>query len=271
MSDTEIPKLEDYVDRVIAAVEGTDFYPRARHRNAFDTVASSMMSKAVALARSCIVLLKANQPDEAFGLSRSLVECALILRYITSDQALLSERAADFVGFSFEYKNLWLHHARNLYAGQPDEDKIERYAKRWRLTGDPKQAKKHWSKLRAFTWDAQALVHPLDDPALDLGYREKQYAVDYTQTCQWVHCSQPGLDNYVPSEGASFHFIGSSEEFGNPRRTVLYILVNHLYLVLRFALYGMQIASPGDLHRAFSETLNALVVIDRDGGLESWR
>jgi hypothetical protein len=267
MSDATIAKVEDYIGHVVAAVEGTDFYPRDIRQYAFDTIASSMMSKAVALAKSCIILLKANQPDEAFGLSRSLVECALILRYITSDEALQSERTAQFVGFSFEYKNLWLYHARNQSAGQPYADEIERYAKRWKLTGDARQAKKHWSRLRGFTWDAQTLIHPLDDAGFDL-YKEKQYAVDYTQTCQWVHCSQPALDNYVQSGGASFAFIESSEEFGNPRRTVLYILVNHLYLVMRFALYGMQITSPEGLHRAFSETLNALVVIDRDGGLE---
>jgi hypothetical protein len=63
MNDTVIAELEDYIKRVVAEVEGTDFYPRARHSNAFDTIASSMMSKAVALARSCLVLLKANQPD----------------------------------------------------------------------------------------------------------------------------------------------------------------------------------------------------------------
>ena len=224
-----------------------------------------MMSKAVALARSCLVLLKANQPDEAFGLSRSLVECALILRYITSDQSLQPERTAQFVGFSFEYKNLWLYHVRNLFADQAYADKTERYAERWKLTGDPRQAKKHWSKLRGFTWDAQNLVHPLDDATFDLKHKEKEYAVDYTQTCQWVHCSQPALDNYVPLEGAPFSFSESSEEFGNPRRTVLYIVVKYLYLVMRFALYGMQIDSPEGLLQAFSETLNALVVIDRDG------
>jgi hypothetical protein len=38
---------------------------------------------------------------------------------------------------------------------------------------------------------------------------------------------------------------------------------------MRFALYGMQIASPEGLHPAFSETLNTLVVINRDGGLEA--
>jgi Family of unknown function (DUF5677) len=264
MSDAKIAKVEDYIGRAVAAVEGTDFYPRAARYCAFDTIASSMMSKAVALAKSCLILLKANQPDEAFGLSRSLMESALIVRYITSDQALQSERTAQFVGFSFEHKNLWLYHARNLFAGQPSADEIERDARRWKLTGDPTQAKKHWSKLRAFTWDAQNLVHPLDDATFYLGYKEKAYAVDYTQTCQWVHCSQPALDNYVPLEGAPFSFIKSPEEFGNPGRTVLYIVVNHLYLVMRFALYAMQIASPEGLHRAFSETLNALVVIDRE-------
>jgi hypothetical protein len=271
MNDTVIAKIEDYIERVVAAIEGTDFYPRAPHRYPFDTIASSMISKSVALARSCIILLKANQADEAYGLSRSVVECALILRYITSDPALQADRAKQFVLFSFEYKNFWIYHARNQFAGRPEAAEVERHAKEWNLSGDPKKAKQHWSRLRAFTWDAQSLVHPLDDPAFDLGFKEKQYAVDYFQTCQWVHCSQPALDNYVPREGAAFRFIKSSEKFGNPGRTVLYILVNHLYLVMCFALYGMQVSLPEDLHPAFSETLNALVVIDRDGGLESSR
>jgi hypothetical protein len=272
MSDTKIEKFaEDYIGRVVAAVEGTDFYPREVRYCAFDTIASSMMSKAVALAKSCIILLKANQPDEAYGLSRSLVECALILRYITSDQALQSTRAAEFVGFSFDYKNLWLYLARKVFADQPSADKIERRVKRWKLTGDPTLARKHWSKLRRFTWDAQTLVHPLDDATFDLGFKEKQYAVDYTHTCQWVHCSQPALENYFSPTGAPFSFIKSSEESGNPRRTVLYILVNHLYLVMRFALYGMQVASPEGLHRAHSEALHELLSIGNDGPESSIR
>ncbi len=67
MNDAEIAKIEDYIAQVVVAVEGIDFYPRGMRRYPFDIVASSMMSKSLALARSCIFLLRANQADEALA------------------------------------------------------------------------------------------------------------------------------------------------------------------------------------------------------------
>jgi Family of unknown function (DUF5677) len=228
-----------------------------------------MTSKSVALARSCIILLKADQADEAYGLSRSVVECALILRYITSDPALQADRAKQFVLFSFEYKNVWIYHARNQFAGRPEAAEVERHAKEWNLSGDPKKAKQHWSRLRGFTWDAQSLVHPLDGPAFDVGFKEKQYAVDYFQTCQWVNCSQPALDNYVPDEAAPFRFIKSSDEFGRPGHSVLFTLVNYLHSVMCYAFYGLGISRPKDLDPAFADTINAMTPINGKGIFEA--
>ncbi len=254
----ELAKIEHYIGRVVASVEGIGFYPRVLHRYPFDSVAAAMMSKAVALAKSCITLLKAGQADEAYGLSRSVVECALILRYITSDQALQADRAAQFALFSFEYKNVWLYHARNQFSGQTEAAEIERHAQEWKLTGDPRKAKMHWSRLRAFTWDAQSLIHPLDGISFDIAFKEKQYAVDYFQTCQWVHCSQPALDNYMPGECQLFEFGASTDEFGNPGHSVLYILLNYLHSVMCYAIYGLGIARPQELDEAAAETLAAL-------------
>jgi hypothetical protein len=80
MSDLgEIAKLEAYIERIIKAIEGIGFYPRAIHRYAFDTIASTMMSKSVALARSCIILLKAGQADAS-----STRTCGCIMREINS-------------------------------------------------------------------------------------------------------------------------------------------------------------------------------------------
>jgi Family of unknown function (DUF5677) len=246
------------------AVEGIDFYPRDMLRYRFDTVASSMMSKSLALARSCICLLKANQADEAYGLSRSLVECGLILRYLTSDQVLQSSRAAQFVEFTFDYKDVWVYHARNQFAGSSRADEVERYAKEWKLSGDPRKAKKHWSKLRGFTWSAQSLVHPLDPPVFDEDYKEKEYVVDYFQACQWVHCSQPALDNYVPDQGAPFKFSNSSGKFVNPAHTVIYVLLSYLHIVMRYALYGLRVAVPRALDSAFSNTMASMTPIGKD-------
>lgn len=261
----QVVLVENYISRITVAIEEIGYYPRALHRYPFDTIASSLMSKSVALAQSCILLLKEDRADEAYGLSRSVVECALILRYITSDPELQPKRSLQFAMFSFDYKNIWLHYARKQFAGQPKGEEIERIAKEWNLSGDPKKAKKHWSRLRAFTWDAQSLQHPLDGLMFDAVFREKQYTVDYFQTCQWVHCSQPALDNYVPGEGKPFRFRKSSGEFGSPGHSILYILLNYLHSVMCYALYGLGVPRPKELGDAFAETLDSLSSLDRDG------
>jgi hypothetical protein len=254
----EIAKIEHYIAQVVLAIEGIGFYPRNLVRYPFDSVATSMMSKSLALARSCIFLLKANQADEAYGLSRSFVEAGLILRYLTSDDLLQSSRSAQFLEFSLDYKDLWVYHARKLTAGTSSAGEVERYAKMWNLSGDPKKAKKHWSELRSFTWRAQSLIHPLDPPIFDANYKEKEYAVDYFQTCQWVHCSQPALDNYMGDRRAPFKFSNSAGTFGNPAHTLLFVLLGYIHMVMRYALYGMKVPVPEALDSAFSDTLASL-------------
>jgi len=254
----DILKVEAYLKRAVTAVEELQFYPRDIQRYPFDTIASSMMSKVVSLARACILLIKENSADEGYGLSRTIVECALILRYITAVPALQTARATQFVTFSFEYKNAWLYHARKIYAGRPELADIERIADLWKLSGDPAAARKHWSSLRKFTWDAQTLIHPLDARSFDSDYKEKQYTVDYFQACQWVHCSQPALDNYVPDEGTPFKFKRSSDEFGNPGHSVLYIILNYVHSTICYALFGLHVDRPRELDVAFSETLQSM-------------
>jgi hypothetical protein len=263
MNEAEVTKIEAYIAQVVAAVEGIGFYPRNLSRYPFDTVATSMMSKSLALARSCIFLLKANQADEAYGLSRSLVEVGLILRYLTSDEVLQSSRSAQFVEFSVDYKDLWAYHARRLTAGTSSAGEVERLVKKWNLSGDPTKARTHWSELRGFTWKAQSLVHPLDPPIFDANYKEKEYAVDYFQTCQWVHCSQPALDNYMGDRRAPFKFSNSAGTFGNPAHTVLFVLLGYIHMVMRYALYGMKVPLPPTLDSAFSDTLASLKPIGR--------
>jgi len=251
----QIAKLEAYLKRVKSEVDGIKFYPRRLDRYPFDTIASSMISKGFALSSASVTLLREDLPDEAYGLSRSVVEGALILRYLTSDPSLQHDRAIEFAGFSFSYKNFWLHHAREQFAGKPEITEIERHARQWKLTGDPKPAMRHWSKLRSFTWEAQTMPHPLDGPSLTQGFKIRQYAVDYFQTSQWVHCSQPALDNYVPELGRPFVVSGSSQNFGNPAHSVLYILLVHVHGILGYALFGLGIDRTAEIDSAFSETL----------------
>lgn len=48
--------------------------PRDPYKFPFDIVGLASVSKVFALAKACLNLLRSDLPDEAFGLSRSIVE-----------------------------------------------------------------------------------------------------------------------------------------------------------------------------------------------------
>ena len=92
VASDQIDKLGSYCDRLKDAIDAIAIYPRTPLHDAFDRVALQSVSKAFGLVRSCLVLLSSGFPDEAYGSSRSLVECSANLRYLTQDRSLRDER-----------------------------------------------------------------------------------------------------------------------------------------------------------------------------------
>src|SRR5258708_3720912 len=81
----EIRMVRSYVRSVQAEVNKLGITPRFPRRFPFDCVGLATLSKAFALSKACLELLESRLPDEANGLSRSPVECATNLRYLTAD------------------------------------------------------------------------------------------------------------------------------------------------------------------------------------------
>ena len=69
------------------------YYPRA-HLFA-DKVALGLLSKGITVAESVLLLVESGFPEEAFGLSRTLLEVALNLRFIANRDS--ERRAKRFV------------------------------------------------------------------------------------------------------------------------------------------------------------------------------
>src|SRR6266508_3042869 len=106
----EIALMREYVAAMEAEVNGWQLIPRIPARFPFYSISLEAVSKAFALSDACLVLLESAFPDEAFGLARSLVECALNLRFLTEDPERLFERSLKFVRFSEADMQLWLHY-----------------------------------------------------------------------------------------------------------------------------------------------------------------
>src|SRR5271170_2941573 len=199
----EIWKVQAYVRRAEAEVNKLQIFPRAAYRYPFDIVALATVSKGFALSKACIKLLISHFPDEAYGLSRSLVECATNLRFLTSDLAHRDRRTRDFAKFHLADKAYWMYYALEAFAGKKEEAEIRRRAKQEQIVPDYKLALRPWAGPTGSVWKVTNLVHPLDGTITPMN-KKLSYAADYYQASTYVHCSLPGTDAYCPEEGVPF-------------------------------------------------------------------
>jgi len=265
-NDEEIGKLSAYIGRAEDEVKRIQIRPRVANRYIFDSVALSIVSKAFSLAKACLTLLETGLSDEAYGLSRSLVEYAINLRYLTQDPDEQEGRTINFATYFFADKAYWLHYALQTFAGEPKEQEIRDYAKSVGIDPDTKAAGRHWSRdkkfEKGFVWNVATCVHPLDGSTTTDKSRKTSYAVDYYQTSLYVHCSQPSVDNYFPTPLEPFQISMSSGEYKRPSQTTIFIVLTNLHSTIAYALFGLGIDRPAMLNVLFSEMLDTLKPVE---------
>jgi Family of unknown function (DUF5677) len=93
---TQIYRLESYLN-------GLNMVPAtALYRN---TVVLSLMAKALKVSRAVCVLIDADFPAEAFGISRTLIDIYFSVRYIGNTDT--EKRAEKFVNYSTRLRKEW--------------------------------------------------------------------------------------------------------------------------------------------------------------------
>jgi Family of unknown function (DUF5677) len=92
--------LKRTVKRIRKFLDDEQFYPRANV--VLDRVVLALVSKSVNVAQGVVSLIDAGLPEEAFGLSRTLVEIALSLRFVTNRDS--ERRAKRFAHYSAKWK-----------------------------------------------------------------------------------------------------------------------------------------------------------------------
>jgi hypothetical protein len=255
----EIRKVRVYVKNAKIEIDRLGIIPRVAYKYPFDIVGLSSLSKAFAIAQATLKLLASNYPDEAFGLSRSLVEVATNLRYLTVDPAEQERRTREFVRFTMADKAFWYHHALESATTEKEKAAIRAYAKEWGIADDPKSARQHWSGKSPFIWNATMLDHPLDG-AMTQSHRKKVYAVDYYRTSTFVHCSAPAIVCYCTDDGVPFHVSASSGHLETHQST-LFLLVVHLQWAIDYVLEGLNIQRPAKLNALCEKTLKNMKAV----------
>lgn len=67
-------------------------------------MAGETLSKGFALSRSALLLVEAGYAEEAFGLTRSIYELSIYLRYITREPKDRDRCAAEYLDFGIKSK-----------------------------------------------------------------------------------------------------------------------------------------------------------------------
>src|SRR6266481_6024016 len=93
-------ELKLVIRRIKAFFDKKRFYPRGIVY--LDKVVLAHVSKSLTVARSVVCLVESGFPEEAFGLSRTVVEIALNLRFITNRYS--ERRAKRFVHYIARWK-----------------------------------------------------------------------------------------------------------------------------------------------------------------------
>jgi hypothetical protein len=238
--EENISHLEEFMIALKQEITALGIIKRDLRRYPFDGVAEETISKTFALIRSVLLLLKGGQPEEAFGLARSIVECAMNLRWISSDRTLIQKRAFLFVRFGFAVKSFWYWWVVERFSGRPEASDADRYAAEWNIIKDPSGAFRHWSGERNFTKVATEIAH--DAVGIDLSQTDlaAKRAIDYFHPSCFVHCSQPGLDAYF-SETEQFSVRDRDASLSKFEDRTIFICHLYLHEVVTYALYGMNV------------------------------
>ena len=216
-----------------------------------------MVSKVFALSKACFKLVAFGFSDEAFGLSRSIVECATILRYLTVEPALQYRRTRDFAKFAMADKAFWAHYALEHSAGTEKELEIRQYMERERIVADTKPARRHWSGEDGFVWNASVSDHPLDGTKTQK-HRKAEHAANYYNASQFVHCSCPAIDCYIPDEGTPFR-VGRSSGLRKTGRDTLFVITVSVHAAIGYTLFGMNVDYPARLNTLCQDALEKVV------------
>lgn len=213
MSTRRVAEHRRELKRIIRKIEAyfnkTSYYPRGHMY--LDKVVFAHVSKALRVARSVVSLIEAGFPEEAFGLSRTLVEIALNLRFITNRHS--ERRAQRFVHYLAKWKmellrRMLKHFYRldkkgnkkpiyrkaALRSAMPDYKRLVKMARKypnrtsWTETSNRK-ASRGGAWMMALEPDQHELMHGLPVKW------EFDYDWIYFWTSQYVHATAVSMDD----------------------------------------------------------------------------
>jgi hypothetical protein len=252
-----------YMENLRDAVRRIGIYTRNADKNLFDHIVFGLLSKAFSIADAALLLIENHHPEEAFGLIRSLVECAFNLRYLTQEPLEYHRRALAFAKWFYKEQQYWLHQAKEFLTDVEILAEVDKYAQENGITPDAKAAVGSWSGLAGFVWQVCKMDHPLDGSTNSQKHRKIEFATDYHLTSGYVHCSLAAIEGMLPCTGAVYDPRWRSEGREQQGQKTLYISVLHIHSAVRYVLFSMGVENTEEVNQLFSQALAQLQPLKR--------
>ncbi len=231
-------------------VNEKEFYPR-RNSN-LDLVLLALISKSIVTAEAVCTLVRAGYHEEAFGLTRTLVDLYLTVRYISNKQQF--ERAEKFVNFFAKDYEGWVRIIAMYYPARTKDlprhnaemirlAKSYRHPHRWTGLGD---------QTRQMAYEPSTQEEMAGGGPVDAKF---DYDVIYKWTSHYVHPTVVALDTHAIELGGRFFVHAGKLKRTRFKNLALFNVVAFLAKILICGMRGLGSKVPDKIDRE----LHALV------------
>jgi hypothetical protein len=273
------------VKRILAKITRylNDQWFHPREGAYLDATVLTLLSKSLALSRSTVCLIQNGFCEEAFAASRTLLELALNLRYITNGRnpELRAKRYVQFVAkIKTEYgaraieQLSWTQKTLRQQAASYKEFQVlkRKYPKQSWLQASRKHAKGVWTMAtEPDRFEKIAVVDKKGQPVLDKRGKPKMkpftwefdYRIIYFWTSQFVHVTIDSLDNHAATPDKAFRVY--DPQTGTPIRnadigvTALFNTVVTMHKILIAAFRSLGHEFPEQLSKPLEACVKSLM------------
>ncbi len=189
---SEIEHVRRFVAYAKFTINETRYYPPVYGYRFL--VALALFSKCITVAEATLALLDAGFSDEAFGMTRTLVDIYITLRYIANKDT--DDRAQRYARFAAKDSEAWAQIAERYWPqnAQPLDERTREIASTYRSPHS-------WSGHTAREMALEPDTHEIDPATGNPAVHDFAYSVIYRWASHYVHPTIPALGNHLVQAG----------------------------------------------------------------------
>jgi hypothetical protein len=245
-------RLAEFIDLVQHDVERRGIVPRTAFT--LDAVLLALLSKGLTVGKAVCTLVENGFPEEAFGLSRTLIDIFFTVRYIANRDSFA--RADQYVKFSYKSREGWWKIAQKHFSGlklrEPDAELLEEARK---------YPNPHWwtgrrdhTKHIACEQDTHEVAAATGKPVTF----EADYEIMYKWTSEYAHVNVRALNSHTTAPGDKFVVWSRSQKSIDVEGIALFNAAAQIMKAVIGVYRAFHLDVPSDVERKFKEVTDSV-------------